>query len=111
MTVDTTPSTSGNAATDRLNNAGVSNRPAYVAYVALAFAAAGLIFCWYPIIGTAHALAGIILGIMAYRQTHRRIALYAAGIGAVAAIAAVVLTIIEVNSIETVNTYSAAPWI
>lgn len=108
MTVDTTPSTTGNAATDRLNNAGVSNKPAYVA---LAFAAAGLLFCWYPIIGTAHALAGVILGIMAYRQTRRRIALYAAGIGAVAAIAAVVLTIIEVNSIETVSTYSAAPWI
>lgn len=108
MTVDTTPSTTGNAATDRLNNAGVSNKPAYVA---LAFAVAGLLFCWYPIIGIAHALAGIILGMMAYRQTHRRMALYAAGIGAVAAIAAVVLTIIEVNSIETVNTYSAAPWI
>ena len=39
MTVDTTPSTPGNAATDRLNNAGVSNRPAYVAlaFVGVAF--------------------------------------------------------------------------
>lgn len=108
MTVDTSISTSGNAAIDRLNNAVVSRRPAYVA---LAFAVAGLLFCWYPIVGIAHALAGTILGIMAYKQTRRRVALYAAGIGAVAAITAVVLTIIEANSIETVSTYSAAPWI
>lgn len=80
-------------------------------YIALAFVIAGLIFCWYPIIGTAHALAGTILAVMAYKQTSRQIALYAIIIGIIATIASAIMTIIELNDIELVNSYNASPWL
>lgn len=79
--------------------------------VALGCALIGLIFCWFPIVGMAHALAAVILGVTVYRRDKGRAPLAASIAGAVATIAAVVLTIVEVHSIEVVDTYSAAPWI
>lgn len=80
-------------------------------YIALAFVIVGLIFCWYPIIGIAHALAGTILSVIAYKQSSRRISLYSIIIGIIATIASAVMTIIELNDIELLNTYNAAPWL
>jgi len=80
-------------------------------FVALGCAVVGLAFCWLPIVGMAHALAAVILGMMAYRHQSGRMALSTAIVGAVATAASIVLTIAEVHGIEVVNTYSAAPWI
>lgn len=79
-------------------------------YVAMAFSVAGLALCWSPVVGTAHALAGTILGALLFGKTHCRYALYAAIVGAVAAIASIVITIIEAGSIALVDTYDASPW-
>ena len=87
------------------------NQAKKLTYIALAFAIAGLAFCWYPILGAAHAIAGTILGVMAYKRNRKRVALSAIIIGAIAIIASAILTIAQLNSIEVVNTYSAAPWI
>lgn len=107
MTVDQLQSTveSIQAQKDRkVTQAGI------IAYVALACAVAGLAFCWYPILGAAHAIAGTILGVMARKRTARRAALYAIIAGALAIIASAVMTIIELNSTEIVTTYDASPW-
>ncbi len=87
------------------------NQAKKLTFVALAFAIAGLVFCWYPILGAAHAIAGTILGVMTYKRNKKRVALSAIIIGAIAIIASAILTLSELNSIEVVNTYSAAPWI
>lgn len=79
--------------------------------VALGCALIGLTLCWFPIVGMAHALAAVILGVTAYRRNKGRAPLAASIAGAVATVAAVVLTIVELHSIEVVDTYSAAPWI
>lgn len=106
MTVDTIPTLeTDNAVPQKSANAKI------LAFVALAFSVAGLLLFWFPILGIAHALVGMILGVMAYKIKARRCALSAIIIGATASIAAIVMTIIEVNSIEVVNTYNASPWI
>lgn len=106
MTVDTIQTLdAGTAMPQKSDNAKI------LTFVALACSVAGLLLFWFPILGIAHAIAGTILGVMAYKVKARRCALSAIIIGAAASIAAIVMTIIEVNSIEVVNTYNASPWI
>lgn len=101
---------------DQHSMSSVPGKPSYtrhtatMAYVALALAIVGLVLCWSPVVGIAHALAGTILGAMHYRCSRCRISLYAIIVGIVATMASIVLSVIEIGSIELVDTYDASPW-
>ena len=56
-------------------------------YIALAFVIVGVLFCWFPILGIAHAIAGTILATLAYRLSAQRIHLYTILVGIIASIA------------------------
>lgn len=94
-----------------INKATDTRQVKILTYIALAFVIVGVLFCWFPILGIAHAIAGTILATSAYRLSAQRINLYTILVGIIASITSAILTIIELNNIELVNSYNATPWL